>query len=190
MFPVIIKPPFICISGLAIQQKGGNGVRSCNTTKLAEAIGSPINKARANFLLLAITYVGFSLPWSFTIICLKVFRSIKDYPEHVVEKQQRIKIIIDTKHICQVRSLLSNFGGVEKYKTERLAVLQTANICNFFIIGAFEKNENVFKKLLGYFLISVYGLLHSSNSSMKNILTSKLHYMDSEDVMVVPIEED
>jgi len=42
----------------------------------------------------------------------------------LVEKQSKIRQIIDSREICRVRSQLTQFGGVEKYKDEILTALQ------------------------------------------------------------------
>ena len=49
---------------------------------------------------------------------------ISDHVKSVVETQRKIKQIIDSRQISRVRLLLSQFGGVEKYKDELLTALQ------------------------------------------------------------------
>ncbi len=49
---------------------------------------------------------------------------ISAHVNSVVETQRKIKQIIDSRQISRVRLLLSQFGGVEKYKDELLTALQ------------------------------------------------------------------
>jgi hypothetical protein len=49
---------------------------------------------------------------------------ISDYGKTVVEKRRKIKAIVDTKEINRVRLLLTQFGGVEKFKSDLRTALQ------------------------------------------------------------------
>jgi hypothetical protein len=52
------------------------------------------------------------------------YPGMSDQAKMLVEKQRKIKQIIDTEEISRVRLVLSQFGGVEKYKDELLTALQ------------------------------------------------------------------
>lgn len=70
------------------------------------------------------TSVKAHVHWVYCAYILLHYPGMSDHARTVVEKQRKIKQIIDTGRISRVRLMLSQFGGVEKYKDELLTALQ------------------------------------------------------------------
>ena len=52
---------------------------------------------------------------------------VSDYGKTVGEKKQKIRSIVDSRHINQIILRLTQFGGVERYKDELRQALQDNN---------------------------------------------------------------